>query len=56
VWKGCQPNWEHNEILALVKAKWDEHITGLNVIDGQDKFEVLFFTSQEHGRSNREGQ
>jgi hypothetical protein len=39
--KGCQPNWEHKEILALVKAKQDEHIINLDVDDRQDKFETI---------------
>jgi len=27
--KPRQPNWEHNEFLALVKVKRDEHIIAL---------------------------
>lgn len=39
--KTSQPNWEHGEILILVKAKRDEHIANLDIIDGKDKFETV---------------
>ncbi len=35
------PLIEHGEILTFFEARKDEHITNLNVIDGQDKFEKI---------------
>jgi hypothetical protein len=34
------PNWEHGEILALVKVKRDEHIATLNKVNPRDQFKT----------------
>jgi hypothetical protein len=39
--KTCQPNWEHGEVLTLVKAKGDEHIANFDIVDRQDKFKTM---------------
>lgn len=33
-----EPNWEHAKVLALIKAKKEEHLTYLDRVDGQDQF------------------
>ncbi len=39
--KPRQPNWEHKEMLALIKAKCDEHIAMLNTVEPQKQFEIV---------------
>ncbi len=39
--KPWQPNWEHGEVSALIKAKHDEHIIALDKVDPQDQFEIF---------------
>jgi len=36
--KPMEPNWEHAKVLALIKAKKEEHLTYLDRVDGQDQF------------------
>ncbi len=38
--KSHQPNWEHDKILALIKAKKEEHMASLDTIDARNKFET----------------
>ncbi len=38
--KPKQPNWEHGEILALVKAKRDEHIATMDKVNLCDQFKT----------------
>jgi hypothetical protein len=32
--KPKQPNWEHDEIVALIKAKKNEHVASMHKTDG----------------------
>jgi hypothetical protein len=34
-----QPNWEYQEIISMVHAKWNERIASLDVIEPKDCFE-----------------
>jgi len=50
------PNWEHQEVVALVQAKWEEHLASLDVIDLRDysesvvlKWEKEFTTTMDFG-------
>jgi len=38
IWKPKQPNWEHNEVIALIQAKNDDHMASLDVVDSRDCF------------------
>ncbi len=39
--KSCQPNWEHNKMLALIKAKRDEHLANMEMVDARNQFEII---------------
>lgn len=36
-----QPNWEHNEILILIKSKRNEHLVNLDMVDVQVQFKIV---------------
>jgi len=36
-----QPNWEHNEILVLIKSKRNEHLMNLDMVDVQVQFKIV---------------
>ncbi len=36
-----QPNWEYQETLALIEAKWEEFIMWLDVVDPRDHFKIV---------------
>jgi hypothetical protein len=31
--KSWEPNWEHQEVMTLIQAKWKEYIARLNMVD-----------------------
>ncbi len=37
--KSCQPNWEYEEVMALIQAKQNEYLIGLDMVDSRDQFE-----------------
>jgi len=37
-----QPNWEHQEIVAFLQGKQNEHIASLDVVDSLEYFENTF--------------
>jgi hypothetical protein len=39
--KPRQPNWEHKEMLAFIKAKCDQHIAMLKKVEPQKHFEIV---------------
>jgi hypothetical protein len=40
--KPMQPNWEHQEIVAFLQGKQNEHIASLDVVDSLEYFENTF--------------
>lgn len=36
--KSWQPNWEHQEVMALIEAKQEEYIARLNKVDLKYQF------------------
>ncbi len=37
--KSRQPNWEYQEVMALIQAKRKEYLVGLDMVDMRDQFE-----------------
>lgn len=36
-----QANWEHNEILVLIKSRRNEHLVNLDMVDVQVQFKIV---------------
>ncbi len=39
--KPCELNWEHEQVLLLIKAKRDEHIAIIDMVHSPNNFETI---------------